>query len=313
MPILYAVIVLLLAVNVILGLPRAVNLVQVKSTAVNIPNNRVVEGVIPDVAGAQKINLPKNLGISPPQLSATSALALDLDSEFLFFVKDPDKRVPIASTTKIMTALVAVDNFQPNQILAVPGVSLVSGSTMGLKTDEKLTFRSLLYGMLLNSGNDAAYTIAANFPGGVNVFVEAMNRRTANMGLLNTHFENPAGFDSPNHFSSASDLSKIAAVAAGNPLLARVVSTREATVSSVDQGIVHPLKNLNKLLGLPGVLGMKTGTTPAARENLVGLVERDGHKILTVILGSNDRFGETERLLEWVDTNFKWQQQEPVR
>ncbi|KKS65528.1 hypothetical protein A3A14_03390 [Candidatus Daviesbacteria bacterium RIFCSPLOWO2_01_FULL_43_38] len=312
MPILYAVIVLLLAVNVILGLPRAVDLVQTKSTAVNIPNNQVVQGAVLDVAGAQKINLPKNLGISPPQLSATSALVLDLDSDFLFFVKDPDKRVPIASTTKIMTALVAVDTFQPNQILTVPGVSLVSGSTMGLKVDEKLTFRSLLYGMLLNSGNDAAYTIAANFPGGVSAFVEAMNNRAAILGLSNTRFENPAGFDSPNHFSSAADLSKIAAVAAGNPLLARAVSTREVTVSSIDQGIIHPLKNLNKLLGLPGILGMKTGTTPAARENLVGLAERDGHKILTVILGSDNRFGETEKLLDWVSSNFDWQQV-PVR
>lgn len=307
MPILYAVIVLLLAVNVILGLPRAVDLVQVKTSAVNIPNNRVVAGVEPGAAGAQKINLPKNLGVSPPQLSATSALALDLDSNFLFFVKDPDKRVPIASTTKIMTALIAVDHFQPNQILTVSGVSLVSGSTMGLKVDEKLTFRSLLYGMLLNSGNDAAYTIAANFPGGVNAFVEAMNSRAKVLGLLNTSFENPAGFDSPNHFSSAADLSKIAGVVADNPLLSRAVATREVTVSSADRGIIHPLKNLNKLLGLPGVLGMKTGTTPVARENLVGLAERDGHKILTVILGSDDRFGETEKLLEWVNSNFDWQ------
>lgn len=308
MPILYAVIVLLLSVNVILGLPRAVGLVQVKTSAVNIPNNHVAERVVPEVAGVQKTTPPpKNLGVLPPLLSATSALALDLDSGFLFFVKDPDKRVPIASTTKLMTALVAVDYFQSTQVLSVPDTSLVSGSTMGLKSGEELTFRSLLYGMLLNSGNDAAYVIAANFPGGVIAFVEVMNTRAKALGLSNTHFENPAGFDSPNHFSSASDLSKIAVVVAQNPLLARAVATREVTVSSVDQGIIHPLKNLNKLLGLPGVLGMKTGTTPAGRENLVGLVENDGHKILTVILGSDDRFGETEKLLEWVASNFAWQ------
>lgn len=307
MPIFYAVIVLLLAVNVILGLPRAVDLVQTKSTAVNIPNNFIAAGREPGVAGVQKINLPKNLGITPPSLSATSVLALDLDNDFVFFVKDPDKRVPIASTTKIMTALVALDHFQPNQVLTVPDTSLVSGSTMGLKSGEKLTFRSLLYGMLLNSGNDAAYAIAANFPGGVSAFVETMNTRAKALGLSNTHFENPAGFDSPNHFSSAADLSKIAAAATENPLLSRVVATREVTVSSVDQGVTHPLKNLNKLLGMPGVLGIKTGTTPAARENLVGLIERDDHLILTVILGSDDRFGETEKLLDWVTSNFDWQ------
>lgn len=308
MPVFYAVIVLLLAVNVILGLPRAVDLVQTKGAAANIPNNRVAAGTIPEVAGIQKINFsPKNLGVSPPLFSATSALALDLDNNFLLFVKDPNKRVPIASTTKIMTALVAADHFQPNEILTVSAAALVPGSTMGLKSGEQLTFRSLLYGMLLNSGNDAAYTIAANFPGGISAFVEAMNNRAKVLGLSNTSFDNPAGFDSPNHFSSAADLSKIAAAAAENPLLARAVATREVTVFSVDKETLHPLKNLNKLLGLPGVLGIKTGTTPAARENLVGLVERDGHKVLTVILGSDDRFGETERLLEWINSNFVWQ------
>lgn len=305
MPILYAAVVLLLSVNFVLGMPRVVDLAQTKLAAGNIPT-QVLKGESV-VAGVEKIDLPKSLGVTPPTLSATSALAMDLESNFLFFVKDPNKRVPIASTTKLMTALVAVDYFEQNQVLTVPDTSLVSGSTMGLKSGEKLTFRSLLYGMLLNSGNDAAYAIASNFPGGINAFVNTMNGKARELGLVNTRFDNPAGFDSPNHFSSAFDLAKIASAAAGNPLLSRAVATKEATVSSVDLSVAHPLKNLNKLLSIPGVMGMKTGTTPAAKENLVGLADRDGRKTLTVILGSNDRFGETEELLNWIPKNFVWQ------
>ncbi len=307
MPVLYAVVVLLLAVNVILGLPRAVDLIQTQVSANNVPTNSVSQGLTPEVAGiAKEMLTPDNLGSPPPSFSATSVMATDLDTGFIFFVKDPNRRVPIASTTKIMTAIVAADHFQPNEILTVPSSSLVSGSTMGLSAGEKLTFRSLLYGMLLNSGNDAAYTIAENYPGGVKSFIEAMNSKAISMGLFNTHFDNPAGFDSPDHFSSASDLSKIAYIAAGNPLLSRAVATKEATVSSVDQVIIHPLKNLNKLLGVTGILGIKTGTTPAAKENFVGLAEKNGHKILTIVLGSDDRFGETESLINWVNENFSW-------
>ena len=206
-----------------------------------------------------------------------------------------------------MTAVVASDYFQQSQILTVTDASLVGGSNMGLKAGEQLTFRSLLYGMLLNSGNDAAYTIAANFPGGVNAFVNAMNQKAKSLGLVNTHFDNPAGFDSSNHFSSAFDLAKIAALASENPQLSRAFAARQATVASTDLVTIHLLKNLNKLLGLPGVIGMKTGTTPEARENLVGLVERDNHKILTVVLGSEDRFGETQKLMDWAYANFRWQ------
>ncbi|MDO8638989.1 MAG: D-alanyl-D-alanine carboxypeptidase, partial [Candidatus Daviesbacteria bacterium] len=169
-----------------------------------------------------------------------------------------------------------------------------------------LSFRSLLYGMLLNSGNDAAYTIAQNYSGGLDAFVVAMNNKAISLGLLNTHFTNPAGFDSLGHYSSAEDLAKIATIAIENPQLSRVVSTKETSVASIDKSTIHSLKNLNKLLDEPGVLGIKTGTTPLARENLVGLVERNGHKILTVVLGSNDRFGETNKLLDWTYSNFVW-------
>lgn len=313
MPVLYALVIALLSINFTLSLPNVVNLAQTKVSAENIPNNRVLAvnnlGLQNpgQVAGIEKVNIPpKNYGLPAPVLSAASVLAEDLDTGVLLYVKDPNKMVPIASTTKLMTALVAVDYFKPNDVLTAPDVSAIPPSSMGLKTGEQLTFRSVLYGMLLNSGNDAAFTIAANYPGGLDGFVQAMNNKAQQMGLFNTHFDNPAGFDSPNHYSSAFDLAKIAAAAASNSQIARVVSTKETTVASLDKTTIHSLKNLNKLLNLPGVIGMKTGYTPEAKENLVGLIDRDNHKVLTIVLGSNDRFGETETLMNWVYTNFTW-------
>lgn len=304
--ILYITAPLIISVSFLLGLPSAVALVQSQISANNIPSNPVWESYA--VAGIQKrIPLPEDKGVLPPLVSATAALVLDLDSESLLFVKDPNKRVPIASTTKIMTALIALSYFKSEDVLTVPSQALVPGSNMGLKIGEKLTFRSLLYGMMLNSGNDAAFTIAANFPGGVPSFVGEMNKKALELGLANTHFDNPAGFDSQYHYSSALDLGKIASLVPDSLQLSRVVATKEVTVVSASQQGVYQLKNLNKLLSLPGVLGIKTGTTPQAKENLVGLVERDGHKILTVILGSNDRFRETEALIDWAYTNFNWE------
>lgn len=302
-PALYSVVFLLIAVNVLLGLSRGIDLVQTQVLANNlIPQERAQ----PQVAGVKKVPLPHSKKLPDPKLSAASAVILDLDSKAVLFTKDQNKKLPIASTTKIMTALVGVETYQSDQILTVSDLSLVSGSTMGLKVGEQISFRSLLYGMLLNSGNDAAYTIAANYPGGVLAFVAAMNQKVKDLGLTNTHFTNPAGFDDPNHFSSAADLSVIAQAASKHPQIAQVVATKTSVVASEDKAVIHSLHNLNKLLDLPGVIGFKTGYTSLAKENLVTLVERDEHKILIVVLGSDDRFGETKNLIDWVFSNYEW-------
>lgn len=303
MAIFYSIAILILAINLLLGLPKVVDLTQSKILAANIPSSNNIDR---QVAGVSTIKSPpKSKGLTAPTISASSALVKDMTSNLVLYSKDPNKKVPIASTTKIMTALVAVLYFKPNDNLEVKG-SGNFGSVMGLKVGERLSFRSLLYGMLLNSGNDAAFTIAENYPGGVREFVSQMNQKADDMELLNTHFDNPAGFDSSYHYSSASDLARISEIAQSNSQIARVVATKETTVASLDKGTVHTLKNLNQLLSIPGVLGIKTGTTPAARENLVGLIERDGQKLLTVVLGSDDRFGETKALIDWTFSNFSW-------
>ena len=260
------------------------------------------------VAGIQKYNIPpisRNLPL--PNFAARAVLIKDLATNTTLYQKDSSVSFPIASTTKIMTALVASEYFKQNSVLTVESSANTPGSKAGLDAGENFTFRSLLYGMLLNSGNDAAYTIAENYPGGVLSFVSAMNKKVLELNLKNTHFDNPAGFDSPYHFSSAADLSKITEEALKNTTLTRIFATKETNIVSLNKKYTHQLINLNKLLSqINGVLGVKTGTTREAKENLVTLIERNGYRVLLVVLGSDDRFGETTRLIDWTYTNFTW-------
>ncbi len=267
-----------------------------------------------NVAGIQKYNIPPvGKGIPAPEMSAKAILVKDLGTDTILLQKATSFPLPIASTTKIMTALVATEYFQQNSPLRVKDGANISGAKVGLFKGEDLSFRSLLYGMLLNSGNDAAFAIAENYPGGVLGFVSAMNKKAALLNLQNTHFDNPAGFDSPNHYSSASDLSKITREALKNPQLTRIFATKETNIVSLDKKYHHELINLNKLLSsVRGVLGVKTGYSEEAKENLVSYINREGREILTVVLGSDDRFGESTRLIEWAYQNFTWPTLETV-
>ncbi|MBI2196347.1 D-alanyl-D-alanine carboxypeptidase [Candidatus Daviesbacteria bacterium] len=279
---------------------------------VNFADNLLISSQIPQnnssVAGIQQYNIPPIGGTLPlPNFSARAVLIKDLATGAILYQKDSNIPLPIASTTKIMTALVASEFFKPESVLTVGDSAKTPGSKVGLNYGEDLNFRSLLYGMLLNSGNDAAYTIAENFPGRVFGFVSAMNKKALELNLRNTHFDNPAGFDSRNQYSSAEDLAKITEETLKNSQLAIIFATEKTNIVSLNKKYTHQLINLNKLLSsVNGVLGIKTGTTEEAKENLVTLVERDKHRILLVVLGSNDRFGETTELINWTYANFTW-------
>lgn len=293
---------ILLAVVISTLMPLLAESTENVLLSLQIPQNNA------EVAGVQKYNTPplsRNLPV--PEISARAFIIKDLTSDTILYQREAKQPLPIASTTKIMTALVASEYFQPNSELRVKNGSDVSGARVGLFAGEDLSFRSLLYGMLLSSGNDAAYTIAENYPGSVNSFVSAMNKKAAELNLSSTHFDNPAGFDSPKHFSSAQDLVVITEEALKNYQLVRIFATKETDIVSLDKKYKHQLKNLNRLLSqIQGVLGVKTGYTDAAKENLVTLVERDGRRILLVVLGSDDRFGETTSLIDWSYANFVW-------
>lgn len=248
----------------------------------------------------------KTTKISPPILSARSAIVMDIPSAVTLFAKNPQAKLSPASTTKIMTALVALGEYQLNQILTVKTV-IKEGRLMHLVPEEQLTTESLLFGTLVHSANDAAYTLAENYPGGPKKFIEIMNLWAKKLNLNTTHFSNAVGFEQENHYISSIDLSRLAVFALNNPEFLRIVNTPKITVTDVSGKNVHDLENVNQLLGrIWGVYGVKTGWTDNAGECLVTAVERGGRKILVVILGSQDRFGETEKLIEWAFKNHQW-------
>lgn len=246
-----------------------------------------------------------------PIVSAQAALAVDLTSGVYLYEKNPDVSLLPASTTKIVTALTAMEYYPLDKILTVGKVTVV-GQKMDLITGEKIKFEDLLYGLLVYSANDAAEVLAENHHGGYEAFVSAMNLKARQLHLDNSKFSNPAGLDDGDgHTTTAHDLIRVSEIAMRNPEFAKIVGTREIVVKSVDGKIVHSLRNINELLGrVPGVEGVKTGWTEGARENLVTYIKRDNRKVMIAILGSQDRFGETRELIDWIFGNYTW---EPVK
>lgn len=242
-----------------------------------------------------------------PQYTAKSVLAVDLNSEEILYEKNPDSKVLPASTAKIFTALVSLDYYSPDEILEVKD-PVIEGQKMGLKTGEKISVEELLNGLLIFSANDAAQVLAQNYPGGEDLFVAKMNLKAKELGLTNTYFLNPAGLDGVGQYTTARDLAAIAEYLMENEYLARIVGTKDYVAQSTDGKIQHKLKNINELLGkVDGVRGVKTGWTEDAMENLVTYVERGGKKVMISLLGSENRFGETENLIGWIFENYNWE------
>jgi len=205
-----------------------------------------------------------------------------------------------------MTALIVLENFSLDQVITVTKAYPI-GENVGFQPGEQITVEQLLYAMLVQSGNDAAEIFAENYPGGRVEFVAAMNRKAAEIHLDNTHFANPTGIDEVGHYSTAVDLARLGDYALRNAEFTKIVGTQSAVVSSVDYSVSHVLNNINELIGnVAGVTGIKTGYTEGAGQSLVTLVERNNHPVIIVVLGSQDRFGDSRKLIEWVYDNFIW-------
>lgn len=242
-----------------------------------------------------------------PSLSASSAYVLDLSTGVVLFQKKENLPMLPASTTKMMTALVAVESFFPDQVLTV-FQEYREGQNLKLKKGEMMTAENLLYCLLVASANDAAEVLATNYPGGRDAFIQKMNENASSWGMTGSHFLNPTGVDQEGQYSTARDLTLLAKQLLKSPLLSKIVATKEYTAYSADNKIAHRMSNINLLLNqYPGVKGIKTGWTDLAGECLVAYVEKDNQKVLSVILGSNDRFGETAQLLDWVFRNYSWE------
>jgi D-alanyl-D-alanine carboxypeptidase (penicillin-binding protein 5/6) len=251
-----------------------------------------------------------------PEISAVSIFAVDMDSGVYLYEKNPDEQLFPASTTKMVTALTALDYYDLGNIIEVKGIR-VDGQKMGLKEGEKISVHDLIFGLLIYSANDAAEALASGycFPDlpktpencGREAFIKAMNLKAKELNLDNSNFVNPSGLDSIGHLTTARDLSRIAVAGMKNAFFRSVVSTKEEVVMSQDGKIKHKLVNLNELLGqVDGVLGIKTGWTENAKENLVTYVDRDGKRVVIVLMGSNDRFEDTKKVIDYIFDNYEW-------
>lgn len=219
---------------------------------------------------------------SAPQTAAEAFILMEAESGRVLAGKNIERELAIASTTKLMTALVALESGSLSDKAAVKEKHLKEGSSMYLRAGEVLTLEELLYGLLLPSGNDAAECIADHCGPGVERFVARMNEKAAALGMTHTAFANPSGLDAQGHYSCALDMAHLAAYAMEQPTLMRIAATRTASVGE------RALTNHNKLLGvLEGCVGLKTGYTGAAGRTLVTCCERDGLRLIAVTL--NDR------------------------
>ena len=227
-------------------------------------------------------------------VSAEKAIVVDGLTGRVLYEKNADERSLIASTTKIMTALVVCEQCNVLDRVAIPKEAVgIEGSSIYLKEGEILTVQELLYGMMLHSGNDAATALAIYCGGTVEGFAQLMNDKAHRLGLENTHFVNPHGLDAPDHYSTAEDLARLADYAMENPLFSRTVSAKTVTIGD------RYLRNHNKLLWqVEGADGVKTGFTKAAGRILVSSTGRQGRRILAVTINAPDDWNDHKTLIE---------------
>lgn len=238
-----------------------------------------------------------------PELEALSFYIYDITSKSVICQRQANLSVYPASTTKMMTALVALDTYTPDQILTVYSADHSIGHTMDLLPNDQLTVSDLIFGLLVSSGNDAALALAENHPQGYSAFVSAMNAKARSLNLKNTYFTNVSGVEDESHLTTASDLTAIALEGLKHPLFAQAVATQKTVVTSL-RGNDYSLYTTNELLNREGVSGIKTGWTPSAGECLLTLYTWEGRQIIVTLLGSPERFTETELILDWLKDNL---------
>ncbi len=240
-----------------------------------------------------------------PEISAEGVYVVDLPSFTPILERNQQQKFFPASTTKIITALVAYDIYQPDEIVSIKRV-VTEGQTMGLVENEQITIENLLYGTLVHSGNDAAYALADSY--GFEKFVSLMNKKSKELGMINSNFKNPAGLDDFDQYTTPFDLALAARALLQNKLLSKIVGTKEIIISDVDFRFFHKLSNVNKLLGeIQGIGGLKTGYTENAGENLVSFYKNNGHQFIIVILKSEDRFVDTKNVIQWIEENVGYE------
>lgn len=243
-----------------------------------------------------------------PNVVGRAAVLIDSKSGKILFAKNADEPLPPASTTKILTAVLVLQNCKlTDTVTAQKDATLVEPSAVGLKEGEKITVENLLYAMLLKSANDAAIAFADHISGSVSKFAELMNSRAKSLGATNSHFTNPNGLPDPNHYTTAHDLAVIAKHAMEIPEFREIVSAKVKVIPRTDDSAIKWLQNHNKMLWrYKGANGIKTGYTKEAKQCLVVSAEKNGQELIAVVLGSegSNVWSDGQTLLDYGFDNY---------
>lgn len=252
-----------------------------------------------------EIEVSTSIDTSTLDLNSRSCVVIDRLSKQILYGKNEKNQVKMASTTKIMTAIVVLENSAlDTTVQASKKAAGTGGSRLGLKTGDKITIRDLLYGLMLCSGNDAAVCLAESVAGSVPEFSNLMNNKAQELGLTNSHFESPHGLDSDGHFTTAYELALLADYALQNSTFFNIVGTKNYTVTI--NGYPKNLSNTNELLGnLNGVYGVKTGFTNGANRCLVSSCKRGDMDIICVVLGADTKNFRTKDSIKLIEYTFK--------
>lgn len=240
-----------------------------------------------------------------PNLNSRAAIIYDRISKTVIYGKNINEKRAMASTTKIMTAILVLENGDLNKVIEVSKKAAnTGGSRLGLRTGDKIKLRDLLYGLLLRSGNDAAVQIALEIGGSIEGFAQMMNKKAREIGLTNTSFVTPHGLDNENHYTTAYELALLTDYALEIEEFAKIVSTKQTTISINSKPVT--INNTNELLGnLEGVNGVKTGFTNNAGRCLVTSTKRNNWQIITVVLGADTKKFRTKDSIELIEYNYK--------
>jgi len=244
-----------------------------------------------------------------PDIQAKAALIMDYDTGIVLYEKNIHEALPMASLTKIMTAILILEDHDLWEVVTVESdFSELAGVRIWLKYMEKLTVGDLMKALLIRSAGDAAIALAEHHSGTVEDFVKAMNERAKELNLVHTNFVNPIGLDADGHYSSAYDLAILSKYALHLPAFRAIVKLDEATISSVDGRFRHHFDSTNYLLNsYLDIQGVKTGTTDGAGQSLINLARNDrGHEVIAVLLNSPSRFQENKSMIDWAFRSFSW-------
>ena len=246
--------------------------------------------------------------VTEPTINSRAAIVYDRNSGFVLYGKKENEQCKMASTTKIMTAIIVLENANLDDIVTVSKKAAgTGGSRLGLHTDDEISVRNLLYGLLLVSGNDSAVALAEHVGGDISGFANLMNNKCNELGLTSTHFVTPHGLDNDEHYTTAYELAKITDYALKNETFRNYVGTKTYTITINNYS--KTLTNTNELLGnLNGVYGVKTGFTNGANRCLVTAVKRGNMDLICIVLGADtkkDRTKDSIKLIEYCFNNFE--------